>query len=108
MPRTVIDPDAEVVTLINDFTVDKDRQRELVEILVAATEQVMRHRPGFVSANIHASLDGTHVVNYDPWVSVDAFQSMLADPACREHMDAARAIADAAPRLYTVESVHPG
>ena len=64
MPRTVIDPDADVVTLINDFTVDQERQRELVEILVAATEQVMRHRPGFVSANIHASLDGTHVVNY--------------------------------------------
>jgi hypothetical protein len=24
----------------------------------------MRHRPGFISANIHASLDGTRVVNY--------------------------------------------
>lgn len=31
---------------------------------------------------------------------------MLADPACREHMDAALAMSTAEPRLYRVASVH--
>ncbi len=59
-------------------------------MLAEATEQVMRHRPGFVSANIHASLDGTRVVNYAQWRSREDFQAMLDDPIAQEHMGAAR------------------
>ncbi|MGQ0841959.1 antibiotic biosynthesis monooxygenase family protein [Actinokineospora sp.] len=103
---TVIDVDADVTTLINCFTVTPDRQRELVDLLARATEDVMRHRPGFVAANIHASLDGTHVVNYAQWASVEAFQAMLTDPVCQEHMSAAGQLGSAEPVLYTVESVH--
>ena len=106
MPTTEIAVGAPVTTLINDFTVDPARQQELVDLLARATEEVMSHRPGFVAANIHASHDGTHVVNYAQWESEDAFRAMLTDPVCREHMDAALAIATAAPRLYTVASVH--
>jgi hypothetical protein len=51
--------DQDVATLINVFTVTRETQQPLVELLIKSTEQVMRHRPGFVSANIHASLDGT-------------------------------------------------
>jgi antibiotic biosynthesis monooxygenase (ABM) superfamily enzyme len=106
MPTTTIDPAAEVATLLNVFTVDPARQRELVTVLEAATEAVMRHQPGFVSANIHASTDGTRVVNYAQWATVEAFQTMLANPECAPHMDSARALADSDPHLYTVESTH--
>lgn len=106
MPTSTIDPDAGIATLINHFTVDPSRQAELVALLEDATEQVMRHRPGFVAANLHASLDGTHVVNYAQWESEEAFRAMLGDPACREHMDAALAMSTAEPRLYRVASVH--
>jgi hypothetical protein len=57
MPTT-IDPAQQVVTLINVFTVEPERQQELVDLLDRATDEVMRHLPGFVSANLHASLDG--------------------------------------------------
>ncbi|MGW5648681.1 hypothetical protein ACWEV3_38210 [Saccharopolyspora sp. NPDC003752] len=40
------------------------------------------------------------------WESVQAFQEMLADPACHEHMSAAREIAGAEPFRYEVASVH--
>ena len=50
-----------VVTLINVFTVAPEHQQELIEVLDRATVQVMRHLPGFVSANIHRGLDGTRV-----------------------------------------------
>lgn len=106
MPTTTIDADAEVTTLINHFTVTPERQRELADLLMLLTEDTMRHQPGFIAANIHDSVDGTHVVNYAQWQSDGHFTAMLANPDCHEHMDTARALADAEPRLYTVESAH--
>lgn len=101
MPTT-IDPGQRVVTLINTFTVAPDRQDELVRVLVEATEQVIRHVPGFVSANIHRSLDGGHVANYAQWESREAFEAMLRDPVCKEHMGRASALAQFQPLLYEV------
>ena len=106
MPNTEIDAGASLVTMINVFTVQPDRQRELADLLARATEEVMRHRPGFASANLHVSLDGKHVANYAQWKSTEHFQAMLADPQCQEHMSAAIAIAAAEPVLYSVDSVH--
>ncbi|GAB3160808.1 antibiotic biosynthesis monooxygenase family protein [Amycolatopsis sp. NPDC004378] len=106
MATTTIDADAKLTTLINVFTVDPARQRELVDVLAAATEEVMRHQPGFVAANIHAGVEGTRVVNYAQWESEEAMRAMLGNPTCQEHMAAARDLATAEPHLYTVESVH--
>jgi antibiotic biosynthesis monooxygenase (ABM) superfamily enzyme len=50
--------------LINVFTVDPKDQERLVELWQEGTEEVMRHLPGFISANVHRSLDGTKVINY--------------------------------------------
>jgi quinol monooxygenase YgiN len=105
MPTT-IDPAQQVVTLINVFTVEPERQQELVDLLDRATDEVMRHLPGFVSANLHASLDGSRVVNYAQWRSVADFQAMLANPDAGAHMNAALDRATAAPHLYAVRSVH--
>ncbi|MCI2418496.1 antibiotic biosynthesis monooxygenase [Saccharopolyspora sp. K220] len=103
---TTIEPGAPVMTLINIFTVAPERQQELVDLLDNATEEVMRHRPGFVSANIHASLDGTHVANYAQWRSEEDFKAMLADPVAQEHMRAAGAMAEFEPVVYRVASSH--
>src|SRR5215208_1353637 len=62
-----ITKDNDVVTLINVFTVAPEDQQRLVDILIDATQKVMRKQPGFVSANIHRSLDGTRVTNYAQW-----------------------------------------
>ncbi|MBN9744448.1 antibiotic biosynthesis monooxygenase [Amycolatopsis sp. A1MSW2902] len=106
MPLTTISTDADVATLVNVFTVAPEKQQALVEVLTTATEEVIRHRPGFVSANIHASTDGTRVVNYAQWASAEDFQAMLAAPECRDHLSAALALAESDPHLCTVESVH--
>jgi len=103
---TTISTDQEIVTLVNVFTVEPETQQALVDLLVEATDEVMRHRPGFVSANIHASLDGGRVVNYAQWQTVQDFQAMLGDPVAGEHMAAAGAVAGAEPHLYAVVSVH--
>ncbi|MEG8181009.1 antibiotic biosynthesis monooxygenase [Nocardia terpenica] len=105
--ETTIVPGAPITTLINVFTVQPDRQRALADLLVAATEKVIRHSPGFISANIHVSTDGVRVVNYAQWESPQAMQAMLDDPAAQDHIHEASALADGfEPHLYTVESVH--
>jgi quinol monooxygenase YgiN len=104
--KTIIEKDAPVVTLINVFTVDPGRQDELVQLLDDATEQVMRKLPGFVSANIHRGLDGRHVANYAQWASREAMEAMLANPEAQHHMRLAASMAQYAPNLYRVASVH--
>lgn len=104
---TTIERHAPHATLINVFTVDPEKAGELAAMLDRATDEVMRHVPGFISANIHVSTDGTRVVNYAQWETAEAYQAMLADPAAREHMAPAAALAQRFdPHLYTVESVH--
>lgn len=104
---TTISTDARLATLVNVFTVRPDQQKALVEVLERATEEVIRHVPGFVSANIHASVDGVRVVNYAQWESEDAFRAMLENPVTQDHLREAAAIADGyEPHLYDVASVH--
>jgi quinol monooxygenase YgiN len=95
-----------VVTLINVFTVAPERQQQLLDVLIEATEAVMRHQLGFVSANIHRGLDGAHVANYAQWRSRADFEAMLADPAAQAHLARARALATAEGHLYEVVATH--
>ncbi|HEX4659891.1 MAG TPA: antibiotic biosynthesis monooxygenase family protein [Streptosporangiaceae bacterium] len=95
-----------VVTLINVFTVEPEKQDRLIEVWQRSTDEVIRHLPGFVSANIHASLDGTKVVNYAQWESQEALASMLADPAAGEWLRKLAEIGTPAPVLCRVVSVH--
>src|SRR3954470_21554250 len=96
---------AEILTLINVFSVAPDQQHELANLLIEATAHAMRHLPGFISANIHTSLDGRHVVNYAQWRSRDAFEAMLRNPDARPHMTRAAALASFEPILCEVAHV---
>jgi hypothetical protein len=77
---TIISTDQDIATLINVFTMDPDSQQQLVDLLDEATSQVIRHRAGFISANIHASLDGTRVVNYAQWRTARTSRTCLPTP----------------------------
>jgi quinol monooxygenase YgiN len=99
---TTIQKDQDVLTLINVFTVKPDAQETLVALLVEATERTMRHLPGFVSANIHRSLDGTRVVNYAQWQSRAALEAMRKNPRAASHMQAAAALAEFDPIVCEV------
>ena len=103
---TTIEADSGICTLINVFTVEPETQQALIDLLDAATEEVMRHQAGFVSANIHRSLDGRHVANYAQWETQEAFQNMLRNPEAQSHMNRAAAMATFEPVLYQVVSVH--
>ena len=99
---TTITTANDVVTLINVFTVEPQQQQRLVDVLVTATETVIGKQPGFVSANIHKSLDGTRVANYAQWRSREDFEAMLANPEAAVHMREATTIATFDAHLYEV------
>ncbi|MEV6491250.1 antibiotic biosynthesis monooxygenase family protein [Actinoplanes sp. NPDC051633] len=106
---TVISTDNGHVTLINIFTCAEDAQEALMKALDKATAELFAGLPGFISANIHAGLDRTRVVNYAQWESVEAFENMTQRPDVQEHMDEIMRVARTAdPRLYKLRATyHP-
>jgi heme-degrading monooxygenase HmoA len=92
----------EVVTLINVFTMSPENQQKLVDMLIEATQKTIRHVPGFVSASIHKSADGSRVANYAQWRRAEDFEAMLRDPRAAEHMKPIREIATNDANLYEV------
>jgi len=99
---TTIEKGRPLLTLVNVFIVEPAKQQELVAVLVEATEKTMRHLPGFISANIHRSLDGKRVVNYAQWKDLAAFEAMRKNPEAAPHMKAAAALATFEPILCEV------
>src|SRR4030081_1777115 len=90
------------VTLINVFTVEPGKQQELIELLIQATEGSVRYAPGFISARLHRSLDGTKVTMYAQWRSISDYVAMRADPAPLLYLHQALAIAKLEPGMYEV------
>ena len=93
----------DILTLVNVFTVKPDNQKKLVDVLVEATETTMKRMPGFISASIHKSFDGTKVVNYAQWRRMEDFQAMTQDPSAKPHMEAAARLAQFDPILFEVD-----
>ena len=94
------------VVLINTFFVKPGKTDELLQVLIKATDDVMRHQPGFISANLHISLDKTRVVNYAQWRSKEDFERMLQNSEAKPHMKQAAELAESFdPVLYTVARV---
>ena len=75
-----------ILTVINVFTVEPEKQERLISVLLEA-DQLMKMLPGYVSASFHRSLDGTKVTNYAQWESVEALNAMLRNPEARPHLE---------------------
>src|SRR5712675_1355213 len=99
---TYISTKSSVVTLINVFTVEPANQQRLVDLLTEATEVSVRQAPGFVSASLHRSTDGTKVTMYAQWRSIDEYQAMRRDPAPLPLFQEALTIAKFEPGIYEV------
>ena len=80
---TTISKDNKFFTLINIFVVEPLDQQQLVELLIKATNDSIRHAQGFISASLHRSLDGTKVTMYAQWQSIENYQKMRSNPLLR-------------------------
>jgi uncharacterized protein YndB with AHSA1/START domain/heme-degrading monooxygenase HmoA len=98
----IISKEAPVATVINVFTVAPAKQKQLATMLEDATRDTVGRLPGFVSASIHCSTDGTRVANYAQWQSREAFEAMLENPEFRTHVKPITEIAKADAHVYEV------
>jgi len=99
---TTISTNNEPVILINVFTVEPANQRQLLDLLTNATVKSVRNAPGFISAKLHRSLDGTKVTMYAQWRSVETYQAMRENPDPLPYLQKALAIAKFEPGIYEV------
>jgi quinol monooxygenase YgiN len=63
-------------TFINTFRCEPSDQEEVVRINVDIIEHVASKFPGFISASVHRSVDGTLVANYLQWQSAEHLAAM--------------------------------
>ncbi len=99
---TTISTKSSLITLINVFTVEPANQRRLIELLTEATDVSVRRAPGFVSASLHRSTDGTKVTMYAQWRNIDEYQAIRRDPAPLPFFQEALTIAKFEPGIYEV------
>ncbi len=103
---TIISTDKAIVTSIHIYTVLPEKQQALVDLLIRAAAP-MSKVTGFISANIHASLDGTKVANYTQWQTLEDFHAMQKDPTSQPHAEEEAALATSEAGSYSVVSIHP-
>ncbi|WP_036479324.1 antibiotic biosynthesis monooxygenase [Myxosarcina sp. GI1] len=70
--------DNSLTTVIIIFEVLPELQQKLIEAIKNFT-QTVKTQPGFVSANLHQSIDGVKVANYAQWESSKAYQAFIAN-----------------------------
>ena len=99
---TTISKDNKLATIINVFTVEPAQQQQLLELLTQATESSVRHSPGWVSASLHRSLDGTKVAMYAQWRSVEEYREMRNHPDALPYLLQAAALGKFDPGIYEV------
>jgi quinol monooxygenase YgiN len=99
---TTIKVDKDIVTLINEFTIEPSKQQEIIDALVETTKKVWRMQEGFISASIHKSKDGKKVVNYIQYKGKEAFDKRLDNPEAIIHMNEILSMAKADGNLYDV------
>lgn len=67
-----------------------------------ATSGPVTHAPGFISASLHRSLDGTKVAMYAQWRSMEDYNAMRSNPAPLPFLQEALTISKFEPGAYEV------
>jgi heme-degrading monooxygenase HmoA len=68
-----------IVTAVNVFRVEPEQQQHVIDFIVENRHAAMKY-PGFLSINIHKSLDGKRVINYVQWRSWEEYETASVDP----------------------------
>ncbi|TPM39511.1 antibiotic biosynthesis monooxygenase family protein [Mesorhizobium sp. B2-3-4] len=97
----IIRADTGVVTQINVFTVPEGGQQALIDLLREAAMSC-RGIPGWMSASLHRSLDGTRVANYAQARDQAAMRRVFEHLRTSGLLDRNKGLGQAHPGLYEV------
>ncbi|MEW7008262.1 antibiotic biosynthesis monooxygenase family protein [Lentilitoribacter sp. EG35] len=105
---SAIDPSAPILTMINVLTPKNGDQDALVAQLELALQSTLINEPGFISGNVHKSLDSKHVVNYAQWEDQKSLEAFVAKLQSGNAPDMAQVFTMATPDFhpYKIMSVH--
>lgn len=73
----VISIENKVPTVILVFKVETGKQNALINAAVDNSQKVMEKKPGFISASLHKSFDGTSMVNYAQWENRKSYEDAI-------------------------------
>jgi antibiotic biosynthesis monooxygenase (ABM) superfamily enzyme len=90
-----------IVTQINVFTVPEGGQQALIDSLQEAAK-FASSTPGWLSASVHRSRDGTRVVNYAQSENLEAAQRIINRLREGGWLERNKALGEAHPGLYEV------
>jgi hypothetical protein len=96
-----INANTNVVTQINVFIVPEGGQQALIDFLKEAA-QFASTTPGWLSASVHRSRDGTRVVNYAQSEDLEAAQRIIERLRKGGWLERNKSLGEAHPGLYDV------
>ena len=96
---------AGIVTQITTVKMRPDNQDEVLK-LMKERAKFMARQPGFVSASLHRSKDGSHVVNYVQWTDKERLAAAHHSPEFRKKWPKfGELVQDVEPALYDVVQI---
>jgi hypothetical protein len=96
-----INSNTSIVTQIDVFTVPEGGQQALIDFL-AESAKFASTIPGWISASVHRSRDGTRVVNYAQSESLEAATRIIDHLRAGGWLDRNKSLGEAHPGLYEV------
>jgi quinol monooxygenase YgiN len=75
--KSLIEAQSEILTVVNVLIPKPEEQEKVISLLQKGMNDTIEHQPGFISANIHKSLDSNHVLVYAQWANRESVQNTL-------------------------------
>lgn len=98
---TIISKDTSLVTVINKFSVEPENNKRLLELL-DDLRKVVEIQPGFISANVHKSFEGSRIVSYAQWKTKEAYQAVYTNSDAQPILNEIKKISKFTWNLYEV------
>jgi heme-degrading monooxygenase HmoA len=91
-----------MVTFINIFTVKPEKQQQALQNIQRVYQEVVRIQPGFISAELLQSNDGTRVTALARWESQENLATLRDNPKFKDlhNQEFFDAIESVEPRFY--------
>lgn len=88
----LVSQEGNLVTVINVFETKSEQQQVLINQWIRFVEEKVIGETGLIGTALHRSIDGTRVVNYAQWRSMEDYERFTKKN--REQMEARRPLAE--------------
>lgn len=98
---------SKIVTEINLVRVESANQQALLQAMKQAARELTAKQKGFIGLGLHHSLDGSRLVMYSQWQSLETYQAAQSNPAYAEFFaHYGELVIEDKPRTYDVIYSH--